>query len=182
MVTATLEAPIDIATDATNDFTKFIQEEGVNLASSNVQFRVLPIYQLDLAFIINIFLVAGLLFTGYMLLRSVNGSNSGLMQFGKSKARMFFGQKMNVTFKDVAGVDEAKEELKEVVDFLRNPLNIETFAIIFDLDHHMLVTAFNPQCNQTCFRLAGAKARLREFNAMIDRISDEMYERVVDLF
>jgi cell division protease FtsH len=41
--------------------------------------------------------------------------------FGKSKARMFMGDKNKVTFKDVAGVEEAKEELEEIIDFLREP-------------------------------------------------------------
>ncbi len=43
------------------------------------------------------------------------------MSFGKSRARMFTGDQPSVTFQDVAGVEEAKEELSEVVEFLREP-------------------------------------------------------------
>jgi len=59
------------------------------------------------------------------MLRQAQGSNSQAMSFGKSRARMFSGSKSTVSFVDVAGVDEAKEELQEVVEFLKYP---EKFA------------------------------------------------------
>ena len=59
------------------------------------------------------------------MMRQAQGSNSQAMNFGKSRARMFTGNKPTVTFMDVAGVDEAKEELAEVVEFLKFP---EKFA------------------------------------------------------
>jgi cell division protease FtsH len=68
--------------------------------------------------------VLPLLFIGALfifLMRQAQGSNSQAMSFGKSKARMFTGDKPTVTFDDVAGCDEAKEELKEVVEFLKEP-------------------------------------------------------------
>jgi len=49
------------------------------------------------------------------------GGKSGPMSFGKSKAKMLEGGKVKTTFSDVAGVEEAKEEVQEVVDFLRDP-------------------------------------------------------------
>jgi cell division protease FtsH len=57
----------------------------------------------------------------FFLMRQAQGSNSQAMSFGKSKARMFTANKPSVTFMDVAGVDEAKEELQEVVEFLKYP-------------------------------------------------------------
>ena len=68
--------------------------------------------------------VLPLLFIGalfFFLMRQAQGSNSQAMSFGKSKARMFTGDKPTVTFDDVAGCDEAKEELREVVEFLKEP-------------------------------------------------------------
>ena len=65
-----------------------------------------------------------ILFFGAILLfmmRQAQGSTSQTFSFGKSKARMFDSEKPEVSFADVAGVDEAKEELKEVVDFLKTP-------------------------------------------------------------
>ncbi len=57
----------------------------------------------------------------YFLLRQAQGTNSQALSFGKSRARMFTGDKPTVTFEDVAGVEEAKEELAEVVEFLKEP-------------------------------------------------------------
>jgi len=57
----------------------------------------------------------------YFMLRQAQGSNSQALSFGKSRARMFTGDKPTVTFEDVAGVEEAKEELQEVVEFLKEP-------------------------------------------------------------
>jgi cell division protease FtsH len=53
------------------------------------------------------------------------GGVGGLMSVGKSKAKLYAEQDVKVTFDDVAGVDEAKEELKEVIEFLRNPKEFE---------------------------------------------------------
>ena len=79
----------------------------------NIGIQLLPI----------IFIVAILFF----FLRQAQGSNNQAMNFGKSRARMFSGSRPSVTFLDVAGVDEASEELKEVVEFLKYP---EKFAAL----------------------------------------------------
>ena len=57
----------------------------------------------------------------YFMNRMQGGGKGGAMGFGKSKARMLAEKQGRVTFDDVAGIDEAKEELEEIVEFLRNP-------------------------------------------------------------
>ncbi len=68
--------------------------------------------------------VLPLVFFGAILLfmmRQAQGSNNQAMSFGKSRARMFMGNKPSITFADVAGVEEAKQELSEIVEFLKYP-------------------------------------------------------------
>ena len=64
-----------------------------------------------------------LLFIGFWLfvLKKFTASEGGIMSFGKSKAKIYVENEINITFKDVAGVEEAVEELKEIIEFLKNP-------------------------------------------------------------
>lgn len=112
-----------------------VKEEGATVAEqlrtlgvsaeqlSRVQIEVLE--ALDWA---TIFSTGGMLLTilavfvgGYFFLRQFQGANSQAISFGKSRARLYTGDQPVVTFDDVAGVEEAKEELQEVVEFLKEP-------------------------------------------------------------
>lgn len=57
----------------------------------------------------------------FLMIRQIQGAGNRAMSFGKSRARLNPETKNKVTFADVAGVDEAKEELKEIIDFLKDP-------------------------------------------------------------
>ncbi len=70
-------------------------------------------------------IILGFLF--FFMIRQAQGTNNQALSFGRSRARMFVGNKSTVTFADVAGVDEAKIELQEIVEFLKYP---EKFAAL----------------------------------------------------
>src|SRR5205807_3489419 len=57
----------------------------------------------------------------YYVIRQTQSGNNQAMSFGRSRARMIAGDKPTVTFSDVAGVEEAKQELTEIVEFLKYP-------------------------------------------------------------
>jgi cell division protease FtsH len=71
-----------------------------------------------LATLFPLLLIGGFFF---FILRQAQGAGNQALSFGKSRARMFTGDKPTITFDDVAGVDEAKQELAEIVEFLREP-------------------------------------------------------------
>jgi len=118
-----------------SDLEQILTDQGVQISKSGAA-NGAPAVDLEykssggwpwLGFLINF--LPFLLFGGFLLLimRQAQGSNSQAMSFGKSRARLFTGSKVTVTFNDVAGVDEAKEELAEVVEFLKYP---EKFAAL----------------------------------------------------
>ena len=119
-----------------SDLEKLLADQGIALSHTNAPANA-PAVDLEykdssgfgpwLGLLLNVlpFLLFGLFLL--LIMRQAQGSNSQAMSFGKSRARLFTGSKVTVTFADVAGVDEAKEELAEVVEFLKYP---EKFAAL----------------------------------------------------
>ncbi|MBY5735404.1 ATP-dependent zinc metalloprotease FtsH [Rhizobium leguminosarum] len=96
-----------------------------DLAQQLRQYGVVVTGQIESTFLRDLlsWLIPVALFVGvwmFMIRRMGGGLGGGLMQIGKSKARIYVQTDTGVTFNDVAGVDEAKDELKEIVDFLKD--------------------------------------------------------------
>ena len=95
------------------DMYKTLRDHGVNITIKDQS----PNQWLSL--LISIAPFALLLGLWFFLLRQMQSGGNKAMSFGKSRARLLSMQQKKITFKDVAGVDEAKEELKEIIEFLR---------------------------------------------------------------
>ncbi|CAN0311661.1 unnamed protein product, partial [Laminaria digitata] len=72
-------------------------------------------------FIVNMLMVLFLVVAVIFIMRQFQGGSGKAMTFGKSRAKMLNENQNKITFNDIAGIDEAKEELQEVVEFLRSP-------------------------------------------------------------
>jgi len=98
-----------------DELLKRMEAHGVDIAVQSAQ---APLWMQALQVLLFPALMFGLWF---FIMRQMQGGARGAMGFGKSKAKLLTENKNRVTFDDVAGVDEAKEELTEIVDFLKEP-------------------------------------------------------------
>jgi cell division protease FtsH len=121
----TIHAPQETATiNDSFDITSVLQNNKIDYTNTHhltLQYEDSnPIWE-RLSTLANIipFLFFGLLII--FILRQSRGTNNQAISFGKSRARRFMGSKQMLTFADIAGVDEAKQELQEIVEFLRYP-------------------------------------------------------------
>ena len=103
-----------ITTRVEPDLARSLQEHGV-VVTGEIESTFLRDL---LSWIVPVALFVGV---WMFVIRRMGGAGGGLMQIGKSKAKVYVETDTKVTFEDVAGVDEAKAELQEIIDFLRNP-------------------------------------------------------------
>jgi len=113
---------VKVATkEPTENFADLLQKEGVEPSSVNYRVVDQSLIKIigDIAGIILPIILIGVFF--YYIMRAQNKAAGDVFSFGRSRAKLFAKGKQDVTFSDVAGVDDAKKELMEVVDFLKNP-------------------------------------------------------------
>jgi len=109
--------------EVVSSVVEMLQNSGIDPLASNLHIEVKgssglgSLFGILLNFLPLIFFGAVLLF----MMRQAQGSSNQTFSFGRSRARMLVGNMPNVSFDDVAGADEAKEELEEVVEFLQYP-------------------------------------------------------------
>jgi len=103
--------------------TRVVMTDSLMQQLTSAQVKVMQREQWWKALLINFIIgiiIIGLLY--FLFSRQINNANRGAMQFGKSRARMIMPDEHGKKFDDVAGCDEAKEETKEIVDYLKDPL------------------------------------------------------------
>jgi len=102
---------------------KALNEVSVNDLSFKIQYRAPVTIPWWYEFIPYLIMLGIMALVWFLMMRAQGGGNGRVMSFGRSRARMQDPSKNKVTFADVAGADEEKEELQEMVDFLKNPRN-----------------------------------------------------------
>ena len=115
------KTPLILYTTALNDASllPLLEEHNVKYTSP-VQAQMSPILEFMIAYVLPVIVIAAL-FMLVMRLLAKNGGIGGIGSVGKSNAKVYMEKSTGVTFKDVAGQDEAKESLEEIIDFLHNP-------------------------------------------------------------
>ena len=99
----------------TDDMPKWLRENGVKFGFK----RQSPYFWQIVSGALPVLLLLGLLY--FLFTRQMKAVVHGALSFGKSRAKMMARDKNKVTFKDVAGIEEAKEEVQEIIDFLKDP-------------------------------------------------------------
>jgi cell division protease FtsH len=99
------------------ELIKRLEDKGVRFSAQSEQQGSL--WRILLVNLVPILLIGGFIF--FMMRQMQNAGGKGAMGFGKSRAKMLNQTSNRVTFDDVAGIDEARSELEEIVDFLRDP-------------------------------------------------------------
>ena len=115
------KTPLILYTTALNDASllPLLEEHNVKYTSP-VQAQMSPILEFMIAYVLPVIVLAAL-FMLVMRIMAKNGGIGGIGSVGKSNAKVYMEKSTGVTFKDVAGQDEAKESLEEIIDFLHNP-------------------------------------------------------------
>ena len=108
---------------AKTDFPKLLQDAGVDITSVNYHPSNSNISDqlVNFAGLVLMGVVAYGVWSFVRAIQKQNATGGGLTSFGKSSANVIIGKRPNTTFVDIAGAKEAKEEIKEIVDFLKNP-------------------------------------------------------------
>ncbi len=105
----------DIISGVAGDLMNRMREKDIKVqgkpAASGIWLTILLYY-------LPVFLLIGFVF---LMMRQMQGSGNKALSFGRSRARLLSNQAKRITFKDVAGVEESKEELQEVIEFLKEP-------------------------------------------------------------
>ena len=115
------KTPLILYTTALNDASllPLLEEHNVKYTSP-VQTQMSPILEFMITYVLPMIVLAAL-FMLVMRIMAKNGGIGGIGSVGKSNAKVYMEKSTSVTFKDVAGQDEAKESLEEIIDFLHNP-------------------------------------------------------------